>query len=158
MLAFVKDMKRQFIANKKFSNYLIYAVGEIFLIVMGILIALQIDNWNNEKADRQNELKTYQNITAKRITVEYCMINKINDSIESAKALIKLLRPFKVNINLIELNPFDGCQFSPSGSRQIQAFAKILTNAGIETVIRFKRGRSIKAACGQLGATWLIEK
>lgn len=55
-------MKRQFIANKKFSNYLIYAIGEIFLIVMGILIALQIDNWNNEKVDRQNELKTYQNV------------------------------------------------------------------------------------------------
>ena len=61
MLALIKEMKHQFIANKKFSNYLMYAIGEIFLIVMGILIALQIDNWNNEKADRQNELKTYQN-------------------------------------------------------------------------------------------------
>ena len=41
MLAVVKDMKRQFIANKKFSNYLIYAVGEIFLIVMGIYILVR---------------------------------------------------------------------------------------------------------------------
>lgn len=55
-------MKRKLIENKKFSNYLIYAVGEIFLIVMGILIALQIDNWNNEKVDRENEEKTYQNV------------------------------------------------------------------------------------------------
>ena len=62
MLIFTKDMKRQFIANKKFSNYLLYAIGEIFLIVMGILIALQIDNWNTNKLDEQNELKTYQNI------------------------------------------------------------------------------------------------
>ena len=62
MLAFTKEMKRQFLADKKFSNYLIYAIGEIFLIVMGILIALQIDNWNNAKVDRQNERKTYQNI------------------------------------------------------------------------------------------------
>ena len=58
----MKEMKRQFITNKKFSNYLVYAIGEIFLIVMGILIALQINNWNNKKVDRQNELKTYLNI------------------------------------------------------------------------------------------------
>ena len=62
MLLIIKDMKRKLIENKKFSNYLIYAVGEIFLIVMGILIALQIDNWNNEKVDRENEEKTYQNV------------------------------------------------------------------------------------------------
>jgi len=102
-------------------------------------------------------LKTYQNVTGKRITVEYCMIDKVNDKIEHAKALVKLLRPFKVNVNLIELNPFDGCPFTASNSRLIQAFAKALTDAGIETVIRFKRGRNIKAACGQLGATWLKE-
>jgi len=62
MLTNTKGKKRQFIANKKFGNYLIYAVGEIFLIVVGILIALQIDNWNNEKVDRENERKTYQNV------------------------------------------------------------------------------------------------
>lgn len=58
----MKEMKRHFIANKKFSNYLVYAIGEIFLIVIGILIALQINNWNNKKVDRQNEIKTYRNI------------------------------------------------------------------------------------------------
>ncbi len=62
MLRFTKGMKLQFLANKRFSNYLIYAIGEIFLIVMGIMIALQINNWNNKKVDRKNELKTYQNI------------------------------------------------------------------------------------------------
>ncbi len=62
MLLIVKDMKQKLIENKKLSNYLLYAVGEIFLIVMGILIALQIDNWNNEKVDRENERKTYQNV------------------------------------------------------------------------------------------------
>ena len=108
--------------------------------------------------DVMASLKSYQSVTGKRITIEYCMIDSINDRIEHAKALVKLLKPLKVNVNLIELNPFDGCQFAPSRSKQIQAFAKVLTNAGIETVIRFKRGRSIKAACGQLGATWLKEE
>lgn len=103
-------------------------------------------------------LKSYQNVTGKRITIEYCMIDGINDKPEQAKALARLLRPLKVNVNLIELNPFEGCRFAPSRSGHIQAFSKILTDAGIETVIRFKRGRGIKAACGQLGATWINKK
>ncbi|MCI0498175.1 MAG: 23S rRNA (adenine(2503)-C(2))-methyltransferase RlmN [Planctomycetales bacterium] len=102
-------------------------------------------------------LKTYQSATGNRVTIEYCMIDGINDQIEHARSLVKLLKPLKVNVNLIELNPFGGCRFDPSPPKQIQVFAKSLSDAGIETVIRFKRGRSIKAACGQLGATWLKE-
>ena len=105
--------------------------------------------------DLMAALKTYQAVTNKRITIEYCMIDGVNDRTEHAKELIHLLRPLKVNINLIELNPFDGCPFAPSSGNQIQRFAKTLTDAGIETIIRFKRGQTIKAACGQLGATWL---
>jgi 23S rRNA (adenine2503-C2)-methyltransferase len=100
-------------------------------------------------------LKRYQELTAKRITIEYCMIDSINDQVEHAKALVRLLKPLRVNVNLIELNPFPGSRYSASSPNQIQQFAKILSNSGIETIIRFKRGRSIKAACGQLGATWL---
>ncbi len=100
-------------------------------------------------------LKTYQNITGKRITIEYCMIDGVNDRDDHARALVRLLRPLQVNVNLIELNPYPGCPFEASSHNRIRAFAEILSAAGIETVIRFKRGRSIKAACGQLGATWL---
>lgn len=108
-------------------------------------------------AELTASLKTYQRITGSRITIEYCMIAGINDRPEHAGLLIKLLRPLKVHVNLIELNAFAGCGFEASPAGQIQAFAKILSDAGIETVIRFKRGRSIKAACGQLGAAWLTQ-
>jgi 23S rRNA (adenine2503-C2)-methyltransferase len=100
-------------------------------------------------------LKKYQSITNKRITIEYCMIDGINDQTEHAKALVRLLKPLRFNVNLIELNPFPGCRYTASSPNQIQQFAKVLSDLGIETIIRFKRGRSIKAACGQLGATWL---
>lgn len=103
-------------------------------------------------------LKSYQNATGKRITVEYCMIDGVNDQIDHARRLVKLLRPLKVNVNLIELNPFPGCRYTASSANQIREFSQTLTNAGIETIIRYKRGRSIKAACGQLGATWLKNK
>jgi 23S rRNA (adenine2503-C2)-methyltransferase len=102
-------------------------------------------------------LKTYQSLTGKRFTIEYCMISGLNDSPEQAHYLVKLLKPFMVNINLIELNPYPGCPFTPSSPQHIRQFANILSRADIETIIRFKRGRSIKAACGQLGATRLKE-
>jgi 23S rRNA (adenine2503-C2)-methyltransferase len=105
--------------------------------------------------DMMSALKIYQSATNKRITIEYCMIERVNDTVEQAMSLVKLLKPLKVNINLIELNPFPGCPFKASTPKHIQQFARVLTNAKIETVIRYKRGRSIKAACGQLGATWL---
>ncbi len=108
--------------------------------------------------DLMTALKSYQSVTNKRITMEYCMIDTINDQVHHAKELIRLLRPLKVNVNLIELNPFAGCPYATSSNNQIRRFAQTLTDAGIETVIRFKRGQTIKAACGQLGATWLKDK
>ncbi|MCE5185973.1 MAG: 23S rRNA (adenine(2503)-C(2))-methyltransferase RlmN [Planctomycetaceae bacterium] len=100
-------------------------------------------------------LKFYQQQTGKRFTIEYCMIAGLNDTAEQARLLVNLLKPFKVNVNLIELNPYPGCPFSASSPEQMRQFANILNHANIETVIRFRRGRSIKAACGQLGATRL---
>jgi 23S rRNA (adenine2503-C2)-methyltransferase len=64
----------------------------------------------------------------------------------------------KCNINLIEFNAFEGCDFQPATQAGIKHFAGILEREGIETVIRFKRGQSIRAACGQLGVDWLNTK
>ena len=102
-------------------------------------------------------LREYQQKTKRRITFEYCMIRDINDSPQQARQLTKLLDGLKCNVNLIEFNPFAGCDFEPSIPAAIKHFAGILERAGIETVIRFKRGQSIHAACGQLGADWLSQ-
>ena len=96
--------------------------------------------------------KFYQNKTGRRITIEYCMIDNLNDSSDCARQLIQILKGLKVGVNLIEYNPHPGCDFKPSPQHRIKAFKDILMQAGIETIIRFRRGRSIKAACGQLGA------
>lgn len=99
-----------------------------------------------------HSLRDYQKKTSKRITFEYCMIDGLNDTDADFGNLIHLIGKFKCNVNLIELNPFPGCPFKPSPPQRIKLFAAQLQKAGIETVIRFKRGTSIKAACGQLGA------
>jgi 23S rRNA (adenine2503-C2)-methyltransferase len=100
-------------------------------------------------------VRDYQQMTNRRVTFEYVMIKDLNDSAIDARALSKLIAGIKANINLIEYNPHDGCDFAPSNRKSIKAFGQILADAGWEVVTRFKRGQSIKAACGQLGATWL---
>jgi 23S rRNA (adenine2503-C2)-methyltransferase len=100
-------------------------------------------------------LRSYQMQTRKRITFEYCMIKGTNDSVAHAQELIKLLAPLKSSVNLIEYNPHDGCQLLAANKHVIKRFQDVLMKDGMETVIRYKRGQKIKAACGQLGATWL---
>lgn len=99
-------------------------------------------------------IRKYQEITNRRVMFVYCMIKSVNDSNENARAIIKLLAGINANVNLIEYNPHPNCDFEPSTPERFQAFFDILMQGGIETTARYKRGQSIKAACGQLGATW----
>jgi 23S rRNA (adenine2503-C2)-methyltransferase len=102
-----------------------------------------------------NAVKSYQLKTHQRVTFEYVLIKGVNDSDEDAKKLASLVRTYLCNINLIEFNPHPGCEFKPSAKQRINHFAQILQRDGVETVIRFKRGTHIKAACGQLGSDLL---
>lgn len=98
------------------------------------------------------QLRRYKEKTNRRITLEYCMIKGLNDSPASAAELIKLLGSLQVHVNLIEYNSHPGCTFQATEQGTLKEFRDILMKAGLETIIRFRRGRSIKAACGQLGA------
>jgi 23S rRNA (adenine2503-C2)-methyltransferase len=100
-------------------------------------------------------IKYYQLKTRMRVTFEYVLIKDLNDSPSHARMLVKLAHQVKCNINLIEYNSHPHCPFVASGRETIKRFAQVLDDAGIETVIRFKKGRKIRAACGQLGADLL---
>ncbi len=97
-------------------------------------------------------VRTYQVKAGQRVTFEYVLINKVNDSTTHARLLIKLIRGIACNVNLIEHNPYEGCEFAGSGRDRIAHFASLLKDAGIETTTRFRLGRKINAACGQLQA------
>jgi 23S rRNA (adenine2503-C2)-methyltransferase len=103
-------------------------------------------------AELLEAVRFYQAETGQRVTFEYVLIDKVNDSVTHARMLVKLLRGLMYNVNLIEHNPFSGCEFTASGRDRIQRFASALKEAGVETTIRFRMGRRIKAACGQLQA------
>lgn len=97
-------------------------------------------------------VRAYQAETGQRVTFEYVLIDKVNDTVNHAKLLVKLLRGLMCNVNLIEHNPFSECGFEGSSRDRIQRFADVLKEAGVETTIRFRMGRGIQAACGQLQA------
>jgi 23S rRNA (adenine2503-C2)-methyltransferase len=99
-----------------------------------------------------NAMKYYQQKTGRRITIEYCMLDGINDNLDCARKLTALLKGLKVGVNLIEYNPHGGADFKAAVREKIKTFKDTLMQSGIETIVRFRRGRSIKAACGQLGA------
>ena len=87
---------------------------------------------------------------AKRITFEYVMLKGVNDSIEDAKALVRLLKGIPAKINLIPFNPWPGSNYECSDWEQIEKFSQVVFDAGYASPVRTPRGRDILAACGQL--------
>jgi 23S rRNA (adenine2503-C2)-methyltransferase len=100
-----------------------------------------------------DSLKRYYKKTKRRVTIEYVMLDGINDSFEKAKILGELVRDLHCNINLIPYNQTDvEDPFKRSKQSTIKRFAEILNKtSGNKTVtIRRERGHDINAACGQL--------
>ena len=87
---------------------------------------------------------------AKRITFEYVMLKGVNDSIDDAKALVRLLQGIPAKINLIPFNPWPGTKYECSDWEQIERFSQVVFDAGYASPVRTPRGRDILAACGQL--------
>ena len=86
----------------------------------------------------------------KYITFEYVMLEGVNDSIQDARQLVKLLKDVPSKINLIPFNPFPNSNYLCSPREVISRFKDVLYKAGIVTTIRKTRGEDIDAACGQL--------
>jgi 23S rRNA (adenine2503-C2)-methyltransferase len=95
--------------------------------------------------------RTYPGVSnARRITFEYVMLKGVNDSLDDAKKLIKLLKGIPAKINLIPFNPWPGSRYECSDWEQIEKFSEYIFNAGYSSPVRTPRGRDILAACGQL--------
>jgi 23S rRNA (adenine2503-C2)-methyltransferase len=95
--------------------------------------------------------KAYPGLSnARRITFEYVMLKGVNDSLEDARDLVKLLKGVPAKINLIPFNPWPGSKYECSDWETIEKFADFINAAGYASPIRTPRGRDILAACGQL--------
>ncbi len=96
--------------------------------------------------------KNYLRAQSKRktITIEYILIDGVNDSLDHAKDLVKILDGLSCKINLIPFNPFEGCNYARSQESAIYGFKDFLIKKGFITTLRITRGDAIDGACGQL--------
>lgn len=86
----------------------------------------------------------------RKMTIEYTLIDKVNDRPEHARELIVLLKDIPVKINLIPFNPFSLSNYKRVSEGALRRFQKILMDAGFTATVRTTRGEDIDAACGQL--------
>ena len=100
--------------------------------------------------DLIKQCKFYSTVVKEKITLEYVMLRDINDSIQCAKQLVKLMAQFPCKVNLIEFNPWPGVQYLPTERKEIEKFGKIIQDSGYVATIRRSRGKDILGACGQL--------
>ena len=94
----------------------------------------------------------YVRKTGRRITFEWALIRGETDTMEQAHALGKLLQGLLCHVNAIPLNPTADYAGSPSGSEEVERFVSILSDYGVRTTVRVRRGIDIDAGCGQLRA------
>jgi 23S rRNA (adenine2503-C2)-methyltransferase len=95
-------------------------------------------------------LKYYTNNTRLKVTIEYLLLNGVNDSAEDANELVRFCSRFASKINLIEYNPVSELPFQKSTPENTALFLKTLQAKNIISKIRKSRGKDIDAACGQL--------
>ena len=95
-------------------------------------------------------LKTYDLNKQRRISFEYVMLAGVNDSLQQANDVARLLSGLRCRMNLIRFHAIPGSRFEPSTDPVIQQFADALNRKGIITTIRQSRGIDIDAACGML--------
>ena len=96
-------------------------------------------------------LKFYTEKTGKRVTLEYVLIGKLNDTKECAAELAHFMKDLKCNVNLIPYNPVNtDLAFKKPDKKDIMKFKYILEASGKKVTVRLERGADIDAACGQL--------
>ncbi len=104
-------------------------------------------------------LKSYPNLSnTERITFEYVMLKKVNDSLDDAKRLVKLIKNIPSKINLIPFNPWPGSNYKTSEPESVKIFANYVKKAGYSSPVRKPRGVDIMAACGQLKSNSIRKK
>ncbi len=93
--------------------------------------------------------RRYYRKTSRRVTFEYALIDKVNDTVELAEELAARLKGSGVHVNLIPVNPTAGGFERPSRTRVLN-FERTLQAAGVNCTVRVEKGSEISAACGQL--------
>jgi len=101
-------------------------------------------------AELMRALRAYPLPKRRRITIEYTLIDGVNDAPTHARELATLLRGIPSKVNLIPMNPISASELRAPKSEAVRRFQDILANAGYSCFVRTRRGDEVSAACGQL--------
>lgn len=107
----------------------------------------------NKKFNLNRLIEACQNMTLpkrNRITFEYVMLHGVNDTLDDAKRLVKILSQLKAKINLLPFNEYPGSPYKRPPDDWVHTFQKYLLDRNFVAVVRRSRGRDILGACGQL--------
>ena len=142
---------------------LIPKIKELSEVPLQINLAISLHASNNELrnqlmsvnkmynvVDLIDTIKAYIDKTNRRVTIEYVMLNNVNDKIENALELASLLKGMNVYVNLIPYNETNHLEFKKSSKERILKFYDTLKKNKINVTIRKEFGSKISAACGQL--------
>ena len=100
--------------------------------------------------DLMKACREYTELTGRRITFEYAVIDGVNDSAECAGKLASRLKGWLTHVNLIPLNEVKGRAYRTANGKSVAAFRRILESSGVAVTVRRTLGSDIDAACGQL--------
>jgi len=93
MIKFFRKIRQNMIRENKFSKYLLYAIGEIVLVVIGIIIALQVNNWNNERLDKHKA---------------QLLMNRLITNLQNDQKLMDTMSKYYVVVKKYSINAIDG--------------------------------------------------
>jgi len=99
-------------------------------------------------------LAEYQMKTGTPVTLEYVLLDGVNDAIEDAVRLAGFSRQLGCKVNLIVYNPHDQAPYQPSAHGRIEHFMRTMLPLAPNVTLRYSRGKDIMAACGQLSTVW----
>ncbi|WP_096029776.1 23S rRNA (adenine(2503)-C(2))-methyltransferase RlmN [Campylobacter lanienae] len=151
--------RRQTISTSGLATQ-IKKLGEMDL---GVLLAISLHAVTDELREKLMPVNKAYNIASvmdavrqfpidmrKRVMFEYLIMDKINDNLSDAKALVKLLHGIKAKVNLILFNPHEGSPYQRPSQENVEKFRDYLQSRGVTCTIRQSKGLDISAACGQL--------
>ncbi|MDN6110945.1 MAG: bifunctional tRNA (adenosine(37)-C2)-methyltransferase TrmG/ribosomal RNA large subunit methyltransferase RlmN, partial [Enterobacterales bacterium] len=137
-------------------------LGDMIDVALAISLHAPTDEIRNEivPINRKYNIETFlgavrrylekSNANQGRVTVEYVMLDHINDGMDHAHQLAECLKDTPCKINLIPWNPFPGAPYGRSSNSRVDRFSKVLMEYGFTVIVRKTRGDDIDAACGQL--------
>lgn len=139
-----------------------YDIPEQFTLAISLHAARQnvrdkiMPHMKSQSLEQLKEaLLDYVTLTNRRVTLEYLLLEGVNDSEEDLDALLNFCDGLHCHVNLLPYNEVSGSSYIPTRKERLHQWQNALSENGIETTVRNSRGSDIAGACGQLKTTFL---